>query len=158
MRAEWTARLTLLGLAVGCGGTLAPTGVGDHVNDPEAAAPLGDAAMLPSGDGWASDDTSAPDASVPGDASEPSESESEAGDGDDSDSTGGEDSSTTTPLCPINMAYIDEAWPQIQSGNWLSCPDGGPCPAGDCCLQYTGWSPPTPMNTTACVPLLDGGM
>jgi hypothetical protein len=65
---------------------------------------------------------------------------------------------TETPLCPITMAYVDEAAPAVKSGTWISCPTGGPCPTGDCCLQYTGWLPPIPANTTVCVPVLEGGM
>jgi hypothetical protein len=61
-------------------------------------------------------------------------------------------------LCPINMAYIDEAAPAVLAGTQTTCSDGGPCPANDCCLKYTGWSPPYPADPTACVPILpDGG-
>ena len=68
----------------------------------------------------------------------------------------GPSSGPSSGQCPITMPYVDEAWAEIQTGQWPACPDGGGCAAGDCCLMYTGWSPPTPMNTTACVPIIDG--
>jgi hypothetical protein len=153
------------GLAIGCGGIDA-SGVDGGVTTPVVfvdATVGGEEPPEGTPDAGEADSPSTIDAPGMAPKDGTPEGDDATAPGSDATAEGGDamatgDAATSTPLCPVTMAYVGEAWPEVESGTWPSCPDGGPCPAGDCCLQYTGWPPPVPTDTTVCVPVLDGGI